>query len=287
MKFLQKDLTASNSGEQIKNAIKCTFRGHAAAVKSAAMVHYVDAHGIDKVFFALTSSLDPLFETADQYDDEVITACLMAAGYRSGRDLTDLENAVKTAESAAAPLIKRDDDLRKQAAACGESDTAKHADLMKEITKNGPALAAARDSLEKARAALETEITADIRAWLNSFEKRAGMLTAVSEWLYENAADKFAAIAAAADNAVCTFAEDFAGRMLAYVDNIADDDKFPVNQKGRRCSCGGNVEDDIMKAVKRPFNGGVGYRHLATGGTRYCDVPMRSGNEVEIQKVTE
>ena len=287
MKFLQKDLTASNSGEQVKSAVPCTFRNHAAAVKSAATVHYVDANGIDKTFYALNSSLDPLFETADEYDNAVITACLMAAGYRSGRDLTELENAVKTAESSAAPLIKRDDDLRKQAAACGDSDAAKHADLMKEIDKNGPALAAARDSLEKARAALNEECTADIQAWLNSFEKRAGMLKAVSEWLYENAADKFAAIAAAADDAVRTYAEDFAGRMLAYCDNIANDDAFPMNQKGRRCSCGGNVEDDIVKAVKRPFNGGVGYRHLATGGTRYCDVPMRSGNEVEIHKVTE
>lgn len=287
MKFLKKDLTASSSGEQIKQSIPCTFRAHAAAVKSAATVHYMDANGIDKTFFALSTSLDPLFQTADDYDNEVITACLMAAGYRSGRDLTEFENAVKTAESAAAPLIKRDDDLRKQAAACGDADAAKHADLMKEITKNGPALGAARDALEKARAALNAELTADIRAWLNGFEKRAGMLSAVSEWLYENAADKFAEIAAAADIAVRDHAADFAGRMLACVDNIAKDDDFPLNQKGRRCSCADNVENDIIKSIKRPFNGGVGYKHLATGGTRYCNVPMKSGNEVTISKVTD
>ena len=287
MKFLQKDLTASNSGEQVKSAVPCTFRAHAAAVKSAATVHYMDANGIDKTFFALSTSIDPLFTTADQYDDAVITACLMAAGYRSGRDLTALENAIKTAESAAAPLIKRDDDLRKQAAACGDGDAAKHAAIMAEVDKLKPALAAARDSLDKARAALETEITADIAGWLNGFEKRAAMLTAVSEWLYANAADKFAAIAAAADDVVRTFAEDFAGRMLSYVDEIASDDAFPMNQKGRRCSCGNDVEDDIIKAIKRPFNGGVGYKHLATGGTRYCNIPMKSGSEVEIHKVTE
>ena len=158
---------------------------------------------------------------------------------------------------------------------------------MKEIDKVKPALAAARDAVEKARAALETEFTADIRSFMNGFEKRGEMLTAVSKWLYENAADKFTAIAQAADDAVRTFAEDFAGRMLSYVDEIADDDAFPVNQKGRRCSCGGNIEDDIVKAIKRPFNGGVGYRHTATGGTRYCDVPMKAGNEVTISKVTE
>ena len=287
MKFLQKDLTASTSGEQVKNAIACTFRNHAAALKSAATVHYVDGNGIDKTFYALKSPVDPLFDVADEYDNEVITACLVAAGYRSGRDLTALENAVKTAESAAAPLEKRRDDLMKQAGACGDSDAAKHAAIMKELDAVKPDLAAARDALEKARAALDTEITADIRAWLNSFEKRAGMLSAVSEWLYQNAADKFAVIAAAADDAVCTYAEDFAGRMLAFCDNIAADDDFPLNQKGRRCSCGGNIEDDIVKAVKRPFNGGVGYKHLATGGTRYCDVPMRSGNEVDISKVTD
>jgi len=287
MKFLKKDLTASSSGEQIKSAVPCTFRAHAAAVKSAATVHYVDANGIDKTYFALSTSVDPLFDTADDYDDEVITACLMAAGYRSGRDLTELENAVKTAESAAAPLEKRDADLREQAAACGESDTAKHADLMKEITKNGPALGAARDAVEKARAALDMELTADIRVWLNAFEKRAKMLTAVSEWLYENASDKFSAIAAAADDVVRTFSGDFAGRMLAYCDNIAKDDDFPLNQKGRRASCADNVENDIIKAIKRPFNGGVGYKHLATGGTRYCNVPLKSGNEVNIEKVTD
>ena len=287
MKFLEKDLTASNSGEQIKNAIACTFRNHAAAVKSAATVHYVDANGIDKTFFALSTSLDPLFTIADEYDNAVITACLLVAGYRSGRDLTALENAVKTAESAAAPLEKRDADLRKQAAACKDSDAAKHADLMKEITKNGPALGAARDAVEKANAALGEELTADIRAWLNGFEKRAAMLTAVSEWLYNNASDKFAAIAGAADIAVRNRAADFAGRMLAFCDNIAKDDDFPLNQKGRRCSCGDVVENDIVKAVKRPFNGGVGYKHLATGGTRYCNVPLKSGNEVEIHKVTE
>ncbi len=97
MKFLKKDLTASSSGEQVKQSIPCTFRAHAAAVKSAATVHYVDANGIDKTYFALSTSLDPLFTVADSYDDDVITACLMAAGYRSGRDLTDLENAVKPA----------------------------------------------------------------------------------------------------------------------------------------------------------------------------------------------
>lgn len=287
MKFLEKSLTASTSGEQVKNAIPCTFRAHAAAVKSAATVHYVDKSGLDKTFFALSTSLDPLFDTADEYDNEVITACLAAAGYRSGRDLTEFENAVKTAESAAAPLEKRADDLNEQARACGDSDTAKHADLMKALDAVKPDLAAARDALEKARAALDTEVTADIRAWLDGFEKRAGMLSAVSEWLYQNAADKFAAIAAAADDAVKTFSEDFAGRMLAYVDNIAKDDDFPLNQKGRRCSCGGNVEDNIVKAVKRPFNGGVGYKHTATGGTRYCDIPLKAGNEVTISKVTD
>ena len=287
MKFLEKSLTASNSGEQVKSAIACTFRNHAAALKSAATVHYVDKSGLDKSFYALNSSLDPLFETADEYDNAVITACLIVAGYRSGRDLTALENAVKTAESAAAPLEKRAADLRKQAVACGDADAAKHAAIMVEIDKNGPALAAARDSLDKARAALNEELTADICSFMSGFEKRAAMLTAVSEWLYQNAADKFAAIAAAADDAVRAHAEDFAGRMLSYVDDIASDDAFPVNGKGRRCSCANEVEDDIIKAVKRPFNGGVGYKHLATGGTRYCDVPMRSGNEVDISKVTE
>ena len=48
MKALKKDLTASSSGEQIKSAIPCTFRAHAAAVKSAATVHYTDENGIDK-----------------------------------------------------------------------------------------------------------------------------------------------------------------------------------------------------------------------------------------------
>ena len=287
MKFLKKDLTASNSGEQVKSAIACTFRNHAAAIKSAATVHYVDGNGLDKTYFALKTPVDPLFDIADEYDNEVITACLMAAGYRSGRDLTEFENAVKTAESAAAPLEKRADSLMEQARACGDADAAKHADLMKEIDKNKPALGAARDTLEKARAALDEELTADIRKWLNGFEKRAGMLTAVSEWLYSNASDKFAAIAEAADNAVREFSADFAGRMLAYVDEIADDDAFPLNQKGRRASCADNVENDIIKAIKRPFNGGVGYKHLATGGTRYCDVPMKSGNEVTISKVTE
>lgn len=287
MKFLKKDLTASSSGEQIKQSIPCTFRNHAAAVKSAATVHYVDANGIDKTYFALKTPVDPLFTIADEYDNEVITACLMAAGYRSGRDLTDLENAVKTAESAAAPLEKRDADLRKQAAACKDSDASKHAAIMAEISKNGPALGAARDTVEKANAALDEQLTADIRTWLNGFEKRGAMLTAVSEWLYNNAADKFGAIAAAADNVVRTFSADFAGRMLAYCDNIAKDDDFPLNQKGRRASCADNIENDIVKAIKRPFNGGVGYKHLATGGTRYCNVPLKSGNEVEIKKVTE
>lgn len=287
MKFLKKDLTASSSGEQIKSAIPCTFRAHAAAVKSAATVHYMDERGIDKTFYALNSSLDPLFQTADRLDDEVITSCLLAAGYRRGiRDLTALENAVKTAESAAAPLIKRDDDLRKQAAACGEGDAAKHAAIMAEVDKVKPALAAARDTLEKARAALNAELIADIHTYMHQFEKRAEMLTAISKWLYQNAADKFAAIADAADQAVRAHTADFAGRMLAFCDNIADDDAFPLNQKGRRCSCGNEVEDDIVKAIKRPFNGGVGYKHTATGGTRYCDVPLKSGNEVTISKVT-
>ena len=287
MKALKKDLTASSSGEQIKSAIPCTFRNHAAAVKSAATVHYVDQSGLDKTFFALSTSLDPLFTIADNYDDAVITACLMVAGYRSGRDLTALENAIKTAESAAAPLEKRDADLRNQANACKDSDAAKHADLMKEITKNGPALGAARDAVEKARAALDQELSDDIRTWLNCFEKRAAMLTAVSKWLYENAAGKFGEIAQAADIAVRDHAADFAGRMLACVDNIVDDDAFPLNQKGRKCSCGDNIENDIVKAIKRPFNGGVGYKHLATGGMRYCNVPLKSGTEVEIHKVTD
>ena len=287
MKFLEKDLTASNSGEQIKNAIPCTFRAHATAVKAAATVRYMDQAGLDKTFFALTTPVDPLFTVADQYDDEVITACLLVAGYRSGRDLTEFENAVKTAESAAAPFEKRDDDLRKQAAACGDSDTAKHAAILKEIDKNGPALAAARDAVKKAEAALGEELTADIQAWLGAFEKRAAMLTAVSEWLYQNAADRFDEIAAAADIAVRNRAADFAGRMLACVDEIAGDDDFPINQKGRRCSCSDNIEQNIIKAIKRPFNGGVGYKHLATGGTRYCNVPIKSGSEVTINKVTD
>ena len=286
MKFLEKDLTASSSGEQIKQAIACTFRAHAAAVKSAATVHY-DKDGIGKTFFALSVSLDPLFDTADDYDNDVITACLMAAGYRSGRDMTALENAVKTAESAAAPLEKRDADLRKSAAGCGDDDAAKHAAIMTEIDKNGPALAAARDAVAKARAALTEELTADICAWLCAFEKRTQMLTAVSEWLYENAADRFDEIAAAADDAVRARANEFAGRMLAYVDEIAKDDEFPLNEKGRRCSCADNIESDIIKAIKRPFNGGVGYKHIATGGTRYCNVPLKSGKEVTITKVTD
>ena len=287
MKFIQKSLTSSTSGEQVKSAIACTFRNHAAALKSAATVHYMDKSGLDKSFNALTTSLEDLFITADRRDDEVIAACLLAAGYRSGRDLTALENAVKTAESAAAPLTKREEELRKAAAACGEDDAAKHAALMKELDKNGPALAAARDAVEKARAAFELELTTDIREWLNSFDKRAAMLTAVSEWLYENAADKFAAIAAAADTAVRERAEDFAGRMLAYVDFIASDDAFPMNQKGRRCSCADVVETAIIKAIKRPFNGGVGYKHTATGGLRYADVPVSAGLDVTITKVTD
>ena len=153
MKALKKDLTASSSGEQVKSAIPCTFRAHAAAVKSAATVHYVDKSGLDKTFFALSTSLDPLFDTADQYDNAVIAACLLVAGYRSGRDLKKFDDAVKTAESAAAPLQKRDTELRKAAAACGDDDAAKHAAIMAELNKNGPALAAARDALNKARAA--------------------------------------------------------------------------------------------------------------------------------------
>ena len=287
MKFLKKDLTTSSSGEQIKSAIPCTFRAHAAGVKSAATVHYMDENGIDKTFFALTSSLDPLFETADHYDDEVIAACLLVAGYRSGRDLTEFENAIKTAESAAAPFEKRAEEINRAAAACGDGDTAKHDTLMKELDKNGPALAAARDTVAKARAALELELTTDIHSFMSAFDKRAAMLTAVSEWLYENAADKFDEIAQAADEAVRERAKDFAGRMLAYVDEIEQDDAFPLNQKGRRCSCADNVENDIIKAIKRPFNGGVGYKHTATGGVRYCNVPLKSGSEVTIEKVTE
>ena len=287
MKFLKKDLAASSAGEQVKSAIACTFRAHAAALKSAATVHYMDANGIDKTYFALTISLEDLFIAADRRDDEVIAACLLTAGYRSGRDLTELENSVKTAESAAAPIIKRDTELRKAAAACGDADVQKHAAIMAEIDKNGPALAAARDALEKAQADLELAYLTDIRHFMDGFEKRGEMLKAVSEWLYENAADRFAAIAAAADTAVRERAEDFAGRMLACVDEIAADDAFPLNQKGRRCSCAGNVEDGIIKAIKRPFNGGVGYKHLATGGTRYCNVPLKSGSEVVIEKVTD
>ena len=287
MKFLKKDLTASASGEQIKSAVPCTFRAHAAGVKSAATVHYADSNGIDRTYFALSTSLEPLFTIADQYDDAVITACLLAAGYRSGRDLTDLENAVKTAESAAAPFEKRADELGRQAAACGDADTSKHDAIMKEIDKNGPNLAAARDALKKAKAALDEALTDDIQEWLGAFEKRAAMLTAISEWLYENASDKFAAIAEAADTAVRERSADFAGRMLACVDEIAADDDFPVNQKGRRCSCSDNIEQNIIKAIKRPFNGGVGYKHTATGGTRYCNVPLKSGSEVTINKVTE
>ena len=287
MKALKKDLTASSSGEQVKSAIPCTFRAHAAAVKSAATVHYVDKSGLEKTYFALTISLDPLFTVADQYDDAVITACLLTAGYRSGRDLTALDNAVKTAESAAAPLEKRADELNRAAAACGDGDTAKHDALMKELDKLKPDLAAARDTLEKARAALEQELTDDIYEWLSAFEKRGEMLKAVSEWLYENAADRFAAIAQAADEAVRAHAKDFAGRMLELCDHIAQDEEFPLNQKGRMCSCSDNIENDIIKAIKRPFNGGVGYKHLATGGVRYCNVPLKSGTEVTIEKVTD
>lgn len=287
MKFLEKDLTVSNSGEQIKSAIPCTFRTHAAALKSAATVKYTGKDGIDKNFYALFVSLDPLFNIADQYDDDVITECLITAGYRSGRDLTEFENAVKTAASAAAPLEKRLEDLMKQAGECKDDDTAKHAAIMKEIDKLKPELAAARDALEKARAALDNELAAGVRAWLESFEKRGEMLTAVSKWLYNNAADKFEEIAAAADDAVRERSADFAGRMLAYVDEIIPDDDFPVNDKGRRCSCGDAVETAIIKAIKRPFNGGVGYKHLATGGTRYCDIPRKAGEEVTIDKVTD
>lgn len=105
MKCLEKELTVSSCGEQVKNAIPCTFRNHAAALKSAATVKYISKVGLDKTFYALNVSLDPLFNTADQYDDAVITACLLTAGYRSGRDLTALENAVKTA--AARPRLLR------------------------------------------------------------------------------------------------------------------------------------------------------------------------------------
>ena len=287
MKFIQKNLTVSSCGEQVKSAIACTFRAHAAALKAAATVHYVDKLGVDKSFNALTTSLEGLFITADEYDNAVIAECLLVAGYRSGRDLTDLDNAVKTAESAAAPLIKRDTELRQAAAACGDADAAKHTALLKELDKNGPALAAARDAVEKARSELEFELLKDIHEFIGAFEKRAAMLTAVSEWLYENAADRFAAIATAADEAVRSHSADFAGRMLAYCDFIAADDAFPMNQKGRRCSCADVVENDIIKAIKRPFNGGVGYKHLATGGVRYCNVPLKAGTEVTITKVTD
>ena len=287
MKALKKDLAASSSGEQIKSAIPCTFRNHAAAVKSAGTIHYVDENGIDKTYFALTSSLDPLFQTADEYDDDVIAACLLVAGYRSGRDLTAFENAVKTAESAAAPHEKRADELGRQAAACGDQDVAKHAAILKELDALKPSLAAARDAVKKAESALGEELDRDIRSFMAGFEKRAAMLTAVSEWLYENAADEFTAIAQAADEAVRARAKAFAGRMLAVCDHIADDDDFPLNQKGRRCSCADVVENDIIKAIKRPFNGGVGYKHLATGGVRYCNVPLKSGSEVTINKVTD
>ena len=287
MKFLQKNLTESSSGERIKSAVPCTFRAHAAAIKAAGTVHYVDQSGIERNFSALTTSIDPLFVEADRLDDEVIAACLVTAGYRSGRDLTAFTNAVKTAESTAAPLDKRDEELRRAAAACGDSEAAKHAAIMKELGKIGPALAAARDGVAKARAALDEALTADVHAYMRGFEKRAAMLTAISEWLYNNAADRFAAIAAAADDAVKARAADFAGRMLSYCDSIAADDTFPFNQKGRRCSCGDNIEAAIIKAIRRPFNGGVGYRHTATGGTRYCDVPLKAGHEVTINKVTE
>ena len=287
MKFIQKHLTDSTSGEQIKSAIACTFRNHAAAVKAAATVHYLNEKGIEKTFNALNSSLEPLFTTADRLDDEVIAACLLVAGYRSGRDLTALENAAKTAESAAAPLEKRDEELRKAAASCVDEDAAKYDKLLKDLDALKPELEKAKDAREKAQAALYLELRADIRSFMRGYEKRAAMLTAVSEWLYQNAADRFEAIAQAADTAVRNRAEDFAGRMLAYCDFIAGDDKFPVNQKGRRCSCGADIETAILKAVKRPFNGGVGYRHTATGGTRYCDVPASAGYEVTITKVTD
>ena len=287
MKFLEKSLTASTSGEQIKNAVRCTFWAHAAGVKSAATVRYSDKSGIEKTFFAVTTALEPLFTAARNYDDEVIAACLLVAGYRSGRDLTALENAVKTAESSAAPLDKRDTDLRKSAAACGDGDEKKHAAALKDLDALKPELEKARDTLEKARAALELACLTDIHSFMRGFEKRAAMLTAVSEWLYQNAADKFAAIAAAADTAVRERAEDFAGRMLAYCDFIAADDAFPLNNKGRRCSCADVIETAILKAVKRPFNGGVGYKHTATGGLRYADVPASAGLEVTITKVTE
>lgn len=286
MKFIQKDINASSCGEQIKSAIACTFRAHATALKSAATVHYVDQAGLDKTFLAI-NSLEPLFAEADHLDDEVIVSCLVAAGYRSGRDLTALENAVKTATAAAAPLEKRDADLRKSAAACGDSDAAKHASIMKDIDKLKTDLAKARDAVEKARAALTAELTADIRTWISGFEKRSQMLTAVSKWLYENATDRFREIAAVADTAVRERAAEFVGRMLACVDDIAKDDAFPLNQRGRMCSCSSNIENNILKVIKRPFNGGVGYKHLATGGVRYCNIPPKSGSEVTINKVTD
>ena len=287
MKFVQKNLTESSSGERIKSAVPCTFRAHAAAIKAAGTVHYVDQSGIERNFSALTTAIDPLFVEADRLDDEVIAACLLAAGYRSGRDLTAFSNAVKTAESAAAPLIKRDEELRRAAAACGDGEAEKHATVMKELSKIGPALAAARDAVAKARGVLDAEIATDVHAYMRGFEKRSEMLTAVAEWLYNNAADRFAAIAATADDAVRARAAGFAGRMLSYCDHIAGDDDFPFNQKGRRCSCGDNIEAAVIKSIRRPFNGGVGYRHTATGGTRYCDVPLKSGHEVTINKVTE
>ena len=287
MKFNAKSLTVSTCGEQVKNGITCTFRNHAAALKNAATVKYIGEGGIDKTFYALSVSTDKLFTTADKYDDEVIAACLLAAGYRSGRDLTKFEDAVKTATSAAAPLEKRRDELMKQAGACGDENQEKHSKLMQKLDAIGPDLADKRDALNKARAALCDALTADIEQFMDGFEKRGEMLAAVSEWLYRNASDRFAAIASAADEAVNSHAADFAGRMLAYVDEIIDDDGFPVNQKGRRCSCGDAIEAAIVKAIKRPFNGGVGYKHTATGGTRYCDVPRKVGQEVEIEKVTD
>ena len=287
MRFTEKSLTVSTCGEQVKSAIPCTFRAHAAALKGAATVKYIGESGIDKTFYALSVSTDRLFTLADQYDDAVITACLLAAGYRSGRDLTIFEDAVRTATSAAAPIEKRYEDLMSQAGACGDEDAEKHDKIMKEIDAIRPDLADKRDALNKARAALDDELTADIISWLAGFGKRGEMLTAISEWLYNNASDRFAAIADAADEAVNSHAADFAGRMLAYVDEIISDDKFPVNQKGRRCSCGDAIETAIVKAIKRPFNGGVGYKHTATGGTRYCDVPRKVGTEVVIEKVTD
>ena len=52
MKFIEKDLTTSNSGEQVKSAIACTFRNHAAAVKATALQASGKTFGFDKFDFS-------------------------------------------------------------------------------------------------------------------------------------------------------------------------------------------------------------------------------------------